>query len=157
MAAKIEWIVQLLDILELGLVKLSFAFFFRRIFSISKSILFTNLNTALIVLVTIWTTGYFLTFLFACKGHFAQWWEGIRTERTICISDVVFSEGLAISDFIIDMFIIVMPMPMVWRLHMTRSRKLLVTSIFALGTLAVVSSIIRLSVFFDANYGSLEF
>jgi hypothetical protein len=51
--------------------------------------------------------------LFACKGHFSQWWEGIRSGRPICLSDVVFSEGLAISDFIIDLFIIVMPMPMV--------------------------------------------
>ncbi|RAL63625.1 hypothetical protein DID88_003669 [Monilinia fructigena] len=152
MSAKIEWAVQLLGILELGLVKLSFAFFFRRIFSISKSNLFTHFNTALIIVLALWTTGYFLTFLFACKGHFAQWWAGIRTGRPICLSDVVFSEGLAISDFIIDMFIIIMPIPMVWRLHMTRSRKVLVTSVFALGTLAVISSIIRLSVFFDAKY-----
>ncbi|PQE32839.1 integral membrane protein [Rutstroemia sp. NJR-2017a WRK4] len=113
MSAKIEWIVQLLGILQIGLVKLSFVFFFRRVFATLKFSVFTKFNTALIVLVIIWTTGYFFTFLFACKGHFSQWWEGIRTGRPICLSDVVFSEGLAISDFIIDLFIISMPIPMI--------------------------------------------
>jgi hypothetical protein len=108
------WIIQILGNLQLGLVKLSFAIFFRHVFSTQKGDIFTRLNTALIVIIVIWTLGFWLSILFACKGHFSAWWDGdIAHERKYCINDPMYSEGLAISDVILDGFIIIMPMPMV--------------------------------------------
>lgn len=104
----------MLGTLQIGLVKLSFAVFYRRIFATQKSSIFTRLNTALIALIIIWTLGFWLAILFACKGHFSSWWNGdIVSERKYCLNDPMYSEGLAISDVILDTFLIIMPMPMV--------------------------------------------
>lgn len=103
----------MMQVLQLGLVKLSFVFLFRRIFSTSKFNSFGVVNTVMVVLIILWTVAFFFGFLFACRGNFAAWWISLKTFRTRCIAIKPFENGFALSDFIMDLIILLMPVPMV--------------------------------------------
>ena len=42
-----------------------------------------------------------------------------------------------------DVFIIIMPLPMIWKLRLPRNRKLGICGIFALSSIVVVASVVR--------------
>ncbi|TEY18045.1 hypothetical protein BOTCAL_2089g00010 [Botryotinia calthae] len=67
---KLEWAVHLMQVLSLGAIKLSFLFFFRRIFAVAKYGVFHIASLIMVVLVCIWSIGFFIVFLVACKGDF---------------------------------------------------------------------------------------
>ena len=108
---QIEWAVQLLQTLQLVFVKLSFVVLFRRLFTSGASgDKFSAAATAMIVIITVWGIAFFLTFLFACKGDIAAWWSGASLQKCIGLK-LEISFGL--SDCLIDILIIAMPLPMV--------------------------------------------
>ncbi|MCJ1227625.1 hypothetical protein MMC12_004281 [Toensbergia leucococca] len=151
-AEAIEWAVQLMQVLQLGFVKLSFIFFFRRIFSVGKASRFNQFAMGMIVLIILWTMAFFFSILFACRGHLSAWWRDTHAQVTIsCINVLVFEQGYPAADCIMDFMIIAMPIPMIWQLQMATSRKRTLTAIFFLGALAVIASIVRMIVYYQAR------
>ncbi|KAI1747579.1 hypothetical protein F4782DRAFT_535240 [Xylaria castorea] len=59
--------------------------------------------------------------------------------------------GSAVPNTAIDLFILILPVPMIWRLHMCRSRKAGITAVFVLGYSSVVVSIGRLATILTAG------
>ena len=109
--AQIEWAVQLMQYLQLLFVKVSFIVFFRRIFnSTGFSSKFGIATAGMMVLITAWSIALVLTTLFACKGNPAAWWSDQAAEKCLGLNlEIAF----VLSDCIIDVMIIVMPLPMV--------------------------------------------
>lgn len=103
----------MMQVLQLGFVKLSFVFFFRRIFSTSSTTPFGITTLAMAILVILWTVAFFFSTLFACRGNFAAWWISVKLLRTKCFAIIPFEGAFALSDIIMDFIIVVMPMPMV--------------------------------------------
>ncbi|KAL9620508.1 MAG: hypothetical protein Q9160_004977 [Pyrenula sp. 1 TL-2023] len=71
-----------------------------------------------------------------------------------CINDVRFYWATAILNIVTDMYILVLPMPIVWRLHTTMRRRLAISAIFMLGGLTFIVSIIRIVYYLD--YSALD-
>ena len=93
---------------QLGLVKLAFLLFFRRVFVTGKTrSRFSVVTLIMLVLVIAWTTAFFLGVLFACGVDFSAWWEG-----TSC-PQLSFEKGFIISDFLVDLLILILPIPVV--------------------------------------------
>ena len=141
-----------MSILALALVKMSFLFFYRRIFCPNKRSVSAKLILFGICIVGAWSIAFFFGFFFACKGHFAAWWGSVIDLTTKCVKTFTMLYALAISDFLTDAFTILLPLPLVssdcisrgyshfelicrkiWQLQLPTSRKLLVTAIFLLG------------------------
>ena len=99
--------------LALGFVKLSFVLFYRRVLSTGKSSIFRRAVVVMIWLIALWTISFFVAFLFACKGHFADWWTSLETLVDNCVEFELLYYGFALSDVIMDMIIIIMPIPTV--------------------------------------------
>lgn len=129
-----------MSIITLSLIKLSFLFFYRRVFVYDKSnprnlrnivVLFT------IALVILWGVGFSITYLSACRGDFSVRWSTESSEQIElkCINTFWMLYGLAISDFVMDCMIILIPVPMIWKLHLRSSRKLGILVVFLLGSL----------------------
>lgn len=113
---QLEWILQLIQTNSLGIIKLSFVFFFRRIFNTgNKNGIFSIVSTSMIILIVLWTISFFFSFLFACRGHFTNWWTTPLDQDDFCIPPGIFEEGFALSDVIMDFLIVLMPIPMVSR------------------------------------------
>ena len=67
----------------------------------------------MMAIVVTWSVGFFFAYLFACRGHFAAWWGPIIDITSKCGQAFLMLYILAISDFIIDAIIILLPLPMV--------------------------------------------
>ena len=103
-----------MDTLGLGFVKLSFVFFYRRIFAVGNRSQPVNILTILVNTLTVaWTIAYFFAILLGCKGHFRALWKSEKAVMSSCgkIPEILLS--LSISDFVMDIVIFVLPVPMV--------------------------------------------
>ena len=137
-----------MQILAMGFTKLSFVFFFRRIFVAgNRGGPFDIASISAIVILLLWVTAFFFWFLFSCGTSFADRWTTVATLHSACPTDVKSDLALAISDVITDILVLFLPVPMILRLHTSPKRKMLILAIFALGTIAVVMSIVRLALF----------
>ena len=132
----------------MGFTKLSFVFFFRRIFVTGGSRhKFDIVSIGAIIILVLWVLAFFLWFLFSCASDFTARWRTVNSLRDSCPTDIQSDLALAVSDVVTDVMVLFLPVPAVLSLHMSLQRKLMVLAIFALGTIAVVMSIVRLALF----------
>ena len=101
-----------MQIPALACVKLSFIYFYRRIFCTGISRTFHNITTAAIVLTIAWAVTFEVAFLFICKGKFSAWWISIKTLETYCHPQLKLELGFAGTDFITDLIVLVLPLPL---------------------------------------------
>ena len=133
-ANQLEWAFFLMQITSMGMIKLSFIFFFRRIFVIGqKGNVFNYVSMGGVVAIVLWALAFFFWFLLSCGNQFAERWTTVNTLHHTCPTDIESDLALAISDFLTDVFIMFLPVPMVLQLHMKASRKFAVLCVFALG------------------------
>jgi hypothetical protein len=137
---QIHFAVVLLSTAALALVKLSFLFFYSRVFIYDRGN-FRNLRNIVIhvmmVLVVLWAGGLILSHVFGCGRDFYAQWSSPHVQITHCINNFLQLYALAMSDFIMDCLIILIPLPFVWKLHLPRSRKIAVGFVFFTGALYV--------------------
>ncbi|KAK7190440.1 uncharacterized protein CC84DRAFT_1262345 [Paraphaeosphaeria sporulosa] len=145
-AEKDEWIFLLISIPALGCIKLSILFFYQRLFVMSKRDWRDPRNIAIwlmITIVTMWTLAFFLRYLFACGFHFDIWWTNAMNIITLCGDFNTILNALAISDFVCDVIILILPLPAIWKLRLPTAQKFTVTLVFALGGFSTIASMIQ--------------
>lgn len=138
-----------------GLIKLSVIFFYRRLFVKGTNSRFDSITKASIVIVILWTIAFFFAHVFACGVYVSNTW-GPLIDLKHCANGDVIANGLFISDFLSDLLVLVLPMPIVSngpvdmvqclqliaeqiaRLHMSTTRKLNVIAVLMLGTMSVL-------------------
>ncbi|ESZ96821.1 plasma membrane protein Pth11-like protein [Sclerotinia borealis F-4128] len=130
----------------LAFIKLSCIFFYQRVFKLGSN-RFVNISIYVIIgLIILWGLGYFFSFLFACETHFNYFWTNLENQLK-CTADLTMIQlSLSISDVIMDVILLVFPIPLVLRLQMSGASKLAVLAIFTLGALAIAASITRLAI-----------
>ena len=108
---QLEWAIIIMQPTALGLTKLSFLFFYRRVFvtGAKKRDNFDILTSLAIVIVACWTIAYLFTNIFVCKGHWAAIWTNLETLTTQCVKTSTMLLSLAISDFLTDLMVILLP------------------------------------------------
>ena len=149
--------MELLQVPALGLIKLSFILFYRRIFTKGAAWKFNWVTWSMLAIITAWTIAFFFAILFICGTDFSAYWTSTKVEAANCTETSMLHNAFAISDVVIDVIIIVLPLPMVWRLHLTPGRKLGLIGIFMLGALALAASLVRMVMFVQltsANYSA---
>lgn len=103
-----------MDALALGFVKLSFVFFYRRIFAVGNRSQSFNILTILVNIVTVvWMMAFFFAYLFMCKTHFGAFWTSEQAVITHCGRITTTFLSFAVSDFAVDLVIFLLPIPMV--------------------------------------------
>ena len=124
-----ECIFEATHVLPISLAKCSLLFFYRRIF---RGSIFSYISWATIALATTWAISFFFALLFKCNPISAY----VRQEPGVhCVNLYQLYYSLSISDVLIDIIILIIPIPLVWRLHMKPAQKVAVSGIFALGSL----------------------
>ena len=124
----------LLMILVFGLIKLSVLLLYRRIF-VGK--IFERFSLGMCVLIGLWTLAFFFATAFQCKTDPAAWWTSPKTIALYCDKTQDIELGFAVSDVATDLVVLAIPVPLVWKLQMSVSRKITITCIFLLGLLSV--------------------
>lgn len=133
-------------------MKLSLLAFYWRIFNIASirwpiRILF--------VAVIAWLVARYIAIVFHCIPVAAYWDKSIKN-ATCGVDDRLFFMGTNTVNFILDLIVLVLPMPYVKRLQVQRSQKLVVFGMFALGGFIVAVSVILLVVCYKLDNTSTD-
>lgn len=155
LCVQIEFAVTLLFIALIGLVKCSLLFFFSRVFCPHGTGTFFITTRIAVCACALWSLSFFVSFFFVCGVPLSHEWAPLILWGKVCHS-LPWEEAFAISDFMIDLGIFVMPLPMVrtetrrmlsysseantwqiWKLRMSWKRKVGVSFLMAIGTMWV--------------------
>lgn len=120
-------------------VKFSILVFYRRIFPVNVLRITTF---ALIGFITIWLIAVSLTTILSCTLIDYNW--DVTQPDGYCFDARSFSVAFAIPIIGTDLLILLLPLPVVWRLQLQPKRKIALSMIFSLGTFVTISSGIRL-------------
>ena len=104
-----ERVAYLLNVLALCCIKLSFLFFYKRCFTTVVKGWFDHVVFGMIVCVIAWSIAVFLATLFACKANIALLWTPPASPK--CLKNGYLLLGVSLSDTIVDLGIIILPIP----------------------------------------------
>lgn len=97
-----------------GFTKLSILYFYRRVLAAHAHPVFNWMSYIYIAIVAVWTLGFFLLLIFSCGAKFSLQWELLSDDvMKYCINPTPARLALAVSDLILDVLIIILPLPMV--------------------------------------------
>lgn len=133
LSSKINYSQLIMEKIAYGCIKLSFLFFYRRIFGLWP--VFRKIDNFFIVFVSAWALAYFISAIFVCGVHPAIQWSDYsnRAEQCYNIGDVLFS--YAVTNVFTDVAVLCLPFAYVHRLQMSSRKKWAVAGVFLLGFL----------------------
>ncbi|KAI1394174.1 uncharacterized protein F4822DRAFT_39417 [Hypoxylon trugodes] len=157
-AFKVEFSTISMLPLTLGSVKASFLFFYRRIFSVNKTT--DKFLISMIVTVAIWTVTFFFAVVFECGLNFwAIWGDSLKVENLTahCVKTMDLALSIGITDFITDVVIIIIPVPLIWRLNLSTGKKIAASAVFLLGAVTIGASLTRLIIITQDRHKNVVF
>lgn len=124
----------LVEVLAMGSIKLSFLFFYRRIFAVVPS--FDRLSFYCICFVAVWTATFFIAQVSICgtKMHFVWTIDGTFA-RDHCGDRALVLLVFAITGVLTDMLVLGLPMIYLAKVQMPRQKKWQSGIVFLIGTL----------------------
>ncbi|KAJ6021440.1 hypothetical protein N7540_006944 [Penicillium herquei] len=124
--------------------KISILLFYVRIFEVHK---FRILAWVVGAVVLGHGIGVLFAAIFQCSP-IAYTWDATIVGGS-CFDQEAFYRYVSPPNILTDLFLLIMPLPFVWKLHTQLRQKIALTGIFLLGSLGTVASILRMSIFFQ--------
>ncbi|KAH7073652.1 hypothetical protein BKA63DRAFT_38141 [Paraphoma chrysanthemicola] len=135
------FIANILYTLSITTIKLSILAFYWRLFGVTASIV--------IYIVTFmslaWCIAILLCVIFSCIPVQAAWDVTIVGAKCIPLRSIYL--GGSIPNVVLDLVLVIMPLPYVMRLHAPVAQRIVLAGIFALGIFIAVVSLVRLIIF----------
>lgn len=119
----------------LAVVKISILLLYRRIFT-TRTFLRVNLAVGCLVLSS--ATAIALAAVFRCNPIADAW---AHQARSGCFDTRTFYVTTKAIDFFTDVLVLLLPMPMVWQLHLPLKKRVFLCILFAIGSLYVSSAV----------------
>ncbi|KAK3683008.1 plasma membrane protein Pth11-like protein [Podospora appendiculata] len=141
---KVQFAYILMLPLALGCVKLSIVLFYFRVFFTSTQSRTYVLLILFNVFVGMWTVAFFLANLFQCRLDFWAFFHSAVDLEAHCPGTSYIDLALCITNFVTDVMVVCVPIPVIWRLNLSRKHKFTATAVFVLGSVAIVASLLRL-------------
>ncbi|OTB18131.1 hypothetical protein K445DRAFT_19695 [Daldinia sp. EC12] len=152
----LEWTFFLMLPIATGCMKASLLLFYKRVFVIQKQSGINTLLKAFIVFTVAWIIAFFFAMFFKCGRDLWALWDSQVEFQAHCSSNSNLILSLCITDFITDVLIISIPIPLVLRLQLSPSKKLGVCLVFLLGAGTLVASIIRFVLMAGSYLGTIN-
>ncbi|KAI1116642.1 hypothetical protein F5Y14DRAFT_448801 [Nemania sp. NC0429] len=151
--AKLQFAIQFLMAFAYAFVKASIVLFCRRIFISHRGSAFDWASRIVIALIVLWSAGFLIGgLIFGCGKNVGLHWAPLQAIE-VAGCDVVTPEiALVISDLILDLIIIVLPLPSIWGLNMSSHRKVAITGIFLVGLTSIAASAARAAIYLVTLY-----
>ncbi|RAH82874.1 hypothetical protein BO86DRAFT_447469 [Aspergillus japonicus CBS 114.51] len=146
---QIQYFADIATVFAFGFTKLSILCFYRSIFCsrLTTRTVFHTVTMFMIALVTVWTLVFGVCAIFLCGSRPEHAWATVAVIAEKCSLQLPLLEGYAISDFIMDIIIWLLPLPRIWSLNMSVRRRLLLGLIFLVGLLAIAASATRMIIY----------
>lgn len=112
-------------------IKASLLLLYYRCFAISRPFRLALYVSTVVIIC--WYLSVVIATIFQCVPVAAFWDGNIKNAK--CMELLHFSTASGVTNFLTDVMILCLPMPMVWMLHTNRTQKMTLTGIFLLGFL----------------------
>ena len=99
--------------LAYGCIKLSILAFYRRIFNTGQKDVFSIVLILSAIITLLWTVAFVFIIIFDCGTAIWANWGSNTAQLQYCAIGFTSEYGLTISDFIVDVFIFFLPLPVV--------------------------------------------
>ncbi|KAH8649695.1 hypothetical protein BGZ60DRAFT_534571 [Tricladium varicosporioides] len=146
---KLQFPFQIFLILAYGCIKASIVAFYRRLFVVTKRSPFDYITFLTQTVIGLWTITFLLLVIFPCGRHLWANWGSTADQFKFCPIGFTSEYGLAISDLIVDVFVFLLPIPLIWQLRLSIQKKIAVSGILLLGGAAVGASIARMVLYIE--------
>ncbi|KAI1875018.1 hypothetical protein JX265_003703 [Neoarthrinium moseri] len=123
-------------------IKLSLLFLYRRLMNLQTKRTTKYLIDGGIVVILLFNIGLLLGIIFFCIPVQKAWDNSIEGR---CSSPAPLSYLSGVWNSLVDIYVLVLPIPLVWGLHMGPRRKLRLAAVFSVGIFACAASIVRLA------------
>jgi hypothetical protein len=130
--AKIVFAIQLLYLASVSSVKISLLLFYKRVFPGKR---FGYIVTVTLGLSGIWFLAFFFAQLFETWPISASWTLNPNGSYAWAINEQSMNLWLCGTDILVDVFLLLLPVPVITSLRMSRKDKLAFLGIFSLGLL----------------------
>ena len=132
---KVIYAQDIVEKLGFGCIKLSFLFFYRRIFVTGASAITKIFTDVMIALVVLWALSLFIVEILVCGAHPEVLWayQNAAERSSSCVNTSAVLLVFAVTDVLGDLLIIGLPLQCVWRLNKSRKDKIGLGLIFSLG------------------------
>ena len=127
---QVLFVLQLFWNTTLPTIKFSILLFYKRLFPTQRMKLACNMIGIFLI---VWYLAFQITAIVQCIPTSFYWNK--RTEHGHCIKIVPFYTALASTNVVTDVVLLILPMPLVWRLQIKTVKKIGLTITFLLGTL----------------------
>ena len=128
-----KFLIQIFGTLIVGCTKLSILFLYRRIFTIAW---FRTVANVFIAIIIGWTVAFTVALIFQCSPVSAFWSNYEFLILPYCMPALLkFYLGITVSDFITDVLIVILPIPVLWKLKLPLRTRIATVGIFLLGAL----------------------
>ncbi|KAI0508624.1 hypothetical protein F5B22DRAFT_659196 [Xylaria bambusicola] len=131
-------------VVTVSLVQLSILFFYIRIFGIHK--LFRRLCWANIILISAFGLAGLLSEIFHCIPVSKSW---NPMEAGTCVDGKSYCASIGVIHLFFDLSIVLLPMPLIWNLRVTTRSKFVLSVVLALGLVATLLSLLKISCIID--------
>ncbi|KAI1361212.1 hypothetical protein F5Y08DRAFT_315337 [Xylaria arbuscula] len=143
---KILFSYELFHIIALNLGKISALFFYLKLFG-NKSV--ARITKWCLLAVSSGTLGLVLWQFLFCRPLSKMWeWDGLET----CGDRQPLYVAVCVWSIFTDLLVLVVPLPIIWRLKMERTQKLRLSWLFAAGLSVTAASVIRLAYIVTIDY-----
>ncbi|KAI0015148.1 hypothetical protein F4780DRAFT_115097 [Xylariomycetidae sp. FL0641] len=142
-------------IFSTGALKISLVLFYLRVFDAqSGNRYFRILCWVMMAIITIYTVVHIFTAVFTCAPISYMWtsWDGEHVGT--CGDRTTDGMSHAITNVAVDVILFFMPIPCLWRLNMSWTKKAAVTCMFAFGLLTATCSVARVIEMANEDLGS---
>lgn len=109
------------------MIKLSILAFYYRVFITPA---FRRVVLATIAFITLWVLTITIVLALECRP-IAKFWNPLVPGK--CFNLVAFSYFTNISNLVTDIWIFLLPIPVIWRLHISNNQKLGLCGVFLIG------------------------
>ena len=116
---------------DITLVKCSILCLYLRIFGINRK--FSMLCYGMIAFVVAWGVAVFFVTIFQCEPVRAAWDKNISGEH--CLNLKHFLIGTNVPNIVADAGVIALPVPLVWKLQLSRMRRVGLVTVFLFAAL----------------------
>ncbi|XDG01833.1 hypothetical protein ABKA04_001448 [Annulohypoxylon sp. FPYF3050] len=154
--SQVEWAYLLMLPIAVACMKSSFLFFYMRVFTIHKRSVINKFFVGFNIFIALWCIAFFFATLFECDHNFWRIWNSEAEFQARCSYTINLVFTLCITDFITDLLIIIIPIPLVCRLSLSTSKKISVCFMFLLGGVTVMVSLIRFIMMAGSFVGNFD-
>ncbi|KAL4963655.1 CFEM domain-containing protein [Aspergillus stella-maris] len=138
---KLFFIEEILYTISTALVKCSMLLLYLRLFPnrLLRLTTFTSLS-----ITSAWAIGSFFAQLFSCKPISYYWkqWDNEHSGHCVDHNDLLLSHSII--NIVLDVLVIILPMPVLVKLHMSLEKRVGMVLMFGVGLVVTVISILRL-------------